>query len=82
MWRNTALPIRFLMLDARALLPVLCFVTYWSWPTLYIALLGTAFFGVLSFFGLTLPALFRIVRGWLVGRLRPAVPAWKRRRLA
>ncbi|MBI0537457.1 MULTISPECIES: IcmT/TraK family protein [Roseomonas] len=82
MWRNTALPIRFLMLDARALLPVLCFVTYWSWTTLYIALLGTAFFGVLSFFGLTLPALFRIVRGWLVGRLRPAVPAWKRRRLA
>ncbi|USQ74158.1 IcmT/TraK family protein (plasmid) [Roseomonas mucosa] len=42
MWRNTALPIRFLMLDARALLPVLCFVTYWSWTTLYIALLGTA----------------------------------------
>ncbi|MBI0538344.1 hypothetical protein D9599_22530 [Roseomonas sp. KE2513] len=82
MWRNTALPIRFLMLDARALLPVLCFVTYWSWTTFYIALLGTAFFGALSFFGLTLPALFRIVRGWLVGRLRPAVPAWKRRRLA
>ncbi|WP_338929154.1 IcmT/TraK family protein (plasmid) [Roseomonas mucosa] len=82
MWRNTALPIRFLMLDARALLPVLCFVVYWSWTTLYIALIGSAFFGILSFFGLTLPALSRIVRCWLVGRIRPAVPAWKRRRLA
>jgi intracellular multiplication protein IcmT len=82
MWRNTALPVRILMLDARACLPVLCVVVYWSWTTLYIALLGTAFFGLISFFGLTMPALFRVVRRWLVGRLRPAVPAWKRRRLA
>ncbi|TPG55947.1 hypothetical protein EAH89_13495 [Roseomonas nepalensis] len=82
MWRNTALPVRILMLDARACLPVLCVVVYWSWTTLYIALLGTVFFGVISFFGLTMPALVRVVRRWLVGRLRPAVPAWKRRRLA
>ena len=82
MWRNTALPVRILMLDARACLPVLCFVVYWSWATLYVALAGTVFFGTISFFGLTVPALRRVLRRWLVGRLRPAVPAWRRRRLA
>ena len=32
--------------------------------------------------GLTLPALWRMVRRWLVGGIRTAVPVWKRRRLA
>jgi len=40
------------------------------------------FFTVISWFGLTVPALFRLLRRWLVGRLRPAVPVWRRRRLA
>ena len=42
MWRNTALPVRILMLDARACIPIMCFVVYWSWTTLYIALAGSA----------------------------------------
>lgn len=82
MWRNSALPVQIAMLDARACLPVLCFVVYWSWTTFYAALFGTLFFGVISFFGLTVPALFRFCRRALVGRVRPAVPAWRRRRLA
>ena len=32
MWRNTGQPVRLLMLDARACLPILSFVVYWSWP--------------------------------------------------
>jgi intracellular multiplication protein IcmT len=40
------------------------------------------FFATISFAGLTLPALWRMVRRWLVGSTRTAVPAWKRRRLA
>jgi intracellular multiplication protein IcmT len=74
MWRNTGQPVRIFMLDARACLPILCAAVYWSWPTLYIAITGFA--------GLTLPALWRVVRRWLVGRTRTAVPVWKRRRLA
>ena len=31
MWRNTALPVRIAMLDARACIPVLFVVIYWSW---------------------------------------------------
>ncbi|WP_145144331.1 IcmT/TraK family protein [Roseomonas gilardii] len=82
MWRYTALPVRIGILDARACLPIVVYVVYWSWNTFYVALTGTLFFIVISWFGLTLPAVFRVVRRWLVGRVRPAVPAWQRRRLA
>ena len=70
------------MLDARACIPVLFVVIYWSWTTLYIAVIGTVFFVVISWFGLTVPAVLRVVRRWLNGRICPAAPAWKRRRLA
>jgi intracellular multiplication protein IcmT len=82
MWRNTGQPVRVLMLDARACLPILCFVVKWSWITFYIAATGTVFFAALSFLGLTLPAFLRLGRRFLVGSTRTAVPAWKRRRLA
>lgn len=82
MWRNTGQPVRLFMLDARACLPILCFVCNWSWTTLYIAVIGTAFFGTISFMGLSLPTLLRLLRRLLVGRVRTAVPTWQRRRLA
>jgi intracellular multiplication protein IcmT len=82
MWRNTGQPVRLLMLDARACLPILSVMVYWSWPTLYIAISGIAFFSTISFFGLTLPAMLRLTRRALVGKVRTAVPVWNRRRLA
>jgi intracellular multiplication protein IcmT len=82
MWRNTALPVKVAILDARACIPVLIFVLYWSWATAYIALTGIVFFTVISWFGLTVPAVARLIRRVLVGSVRAAVPAWQRRRLA
>jgi intracellular multiplication protein IcmT len=82
MWRNTGQPVRLLMLDARACLPILSVMVYWSWLTLYIAIIGIVFFSAISFFGLTLPAMTRLARRWLVGPVRTAVPVWNRRRLA
>jgi intracellular multiplication protein IcmT len=82
MWRNTALPVKVAILDARACIPVLIFVLYWSWATAYIALTGIVFFTVISWFGLTVPAVLRLLRRVLVGSVRAAVPAWQRRRLA
>lgn len=82
MWRATALPVKIAILDARACFPALLAVVYWSWTTLYIALFGIAFFGTISFLGLTLPAMVRMMRRLLVGRVRAAVPTWKRRRFA
>jgi intracellular multiplication protein IcmT len=82
MWRNSGQPVRVLMLDARACLPILIVCVYWSWTTLYIGLTGFAFFSLISFLGLTLPAMMRLIRRWLVGPVRTAVPVWNRRRLA
>jgi len=82
MWRNTGLPVRLLVLDARACLPILLVVVYWSWLTLEIAVIGTAFFVVISWFGLTVPAVARLVRRLAVGSVRVAVPTWRRRWLA
>lgn len=81
MWRNTGQPVRVLMLDARACLPILLAAVYWSWTTLYIAVAGFIFFSLISFFGLTLPALIRLARRWLAGSVRTAVPVSNRRRL-
>lgn len=82
MWRNSGLPVRVLMLDARACLPILTVTVYWSWTTLYIAVTGFVFFSLISFLGLTLPAMLRMIRRWLAGPTRTAVPVWNRRRLA
>jgi intracellular multiplication protein IcmT len=82
MWRNTGQPVRVFMLDGRACFPVIAAMMYWSWTTLYIAIGGLVFFGSISFFGLTVPAMIRLVRRWVAGRVRTAVPAWRRRRFA
>jgi intracellular multiplication protein IcmT len=82
MWRNTALPTRILFLDGRACLPLLVFVVYWSWPTFYIAIGGMTFFIVVSWTGLTVSSVLRLLRRMLIGPIRTAVPTWKRRRAA
>ena len=82
MWRYTGKPVMLLVLDARACLPLLLAVTWWSWWTLYTAIAFTVFFAVLSWLGLSVPAFGRLLRRFLVGPVRPAVPTWQRRRLA
>ena len=52
MWRDTGRPVKLVFLDARACLPLLVFVVYWSWTTFYIAATGVIFFSVISWAGL------------------------------
>ena len=82
MWRDTGRPVKVVFLDARACLPLLVFVVYWSWATFYIAATGVIAFSVISWAGLTVPSTLRMIRRAFVGPYRPAVPAWKRRRFA
>jgi intracellular multiplication protein IcmT len=82
MWRNSGQPVRVFMLDARACLPIVTVMVYWSWKTLYVGLTGFAFFSLISAFGLTVPAAMRLIRRWATGPVRTAVPVWNRRRLA
>ena len=82
MWRNTMLPVRLYLIDARALIPVMIFMLQWRWSTLYFAGAGIALFTVLEWFGLTFPAAIRTIRRMIVGRIRSATPTWKKRRFA
>ncbi len=82
MWRNTMAPVRAYVVDARALVPWFIFFMHWSWWTLYFAGFMTLVFAVPEWFGLSLPAALRMVRCLVNGRVRPAVPVWKRRRFA
>jgi len=82
MWRNTMMPVRIYVVDARALIPVMIFMLHWRLNTLYLAGAGIALFTFLEWFGLTFPAARRTIRRYLVGRIRPAIPSWKKRRFA
>lgn len=82
MWRNTMLPVRVYVADARVLIPVLVVLVHIRLWTLYVAMGGIVVFAVLEWLGLTFPAAMRTVRRWIVGSRRPAIPAWKKRRFA
>lgn len=82
MWRNTMPPVRIYIADARALLPWFIFLMHWSKDTLCFAIFMTLVFAVPEWFGLSFPAAIRTVRRIVNGRVRPAVPMWKRRRFA
>lgn len=82
MWRNTMLPVRIYVADARVLIPVLVVLGHLRLWTLYLAMADIVVFAVLEWLGLTFPAAMRTVRRWIVGSRRPAIPAWKKRRFA
>lgn len=82
MWRNTMLPIRIYVADARALIPLIVVLVHIRLWTFYVALAGIVIFAVLEWLGLTFPAAVRTARRWIVGRRRSAIPAWKKWRFA
>ena len=82
MWRNTMRPVGIIIADARALIPVFVFILHWSKWTLYVSIAGCIVFATCEWCGLTYAAAVRLVLRLIVGRIRPAVPAWKKRRLA
>ena len=82
MWRNTMLPIRIYVADARALIPLMVVLVHVRLWTFYVALAGIVVFAVLEWLGLTFPAAVRTARRWIVGNRRAAIPTWKKRRFA
>ena len=81
MWRNTGQPVRLLMLDAGPACRFFGDGLLELVHALHRHHRGRLLLGDL-FFGLTLPAMVRLARRWLVGPVRTAVPVWNRRRLA
>lgn len=78
-WRDTARPVRFFTIDARASFPLLLVLLHIRLWTLGIALAVVVVFLVFEHFGLTLPRAIRRVRLFFIGRKRPANVSAKKR---
>jgi intracellular multiplication protein IcmT len=64
--------VRFFVLDGRAALFLLIFFVHMSWWTALIAVLATLVFGFAHYLRWPLPMVWRRVRRFLAGRVRPA----------
>ena len=80
-WRETMRPARFLIFDARAAWALLLFIVHIEWWTLFIAITVMSTLLLFERKGLTVAAAMLAIRAWFAGRLRPATPWWKRRKL-
>lgn len=78
-WRNTARPIRFFNVDARAAIFLLIFLVHIRLWTFVLAIGAILFFMILERFGLTLPLAMRRARVWFIGKKRPALLKISRR---
>lgn len=72
-WRNTARPVRFFSVDARASFPILLFVMHMRLWTLIFAVVVILVFFILERMGLNLPVAMRRLRLFFTGDKRPAV---------
>lgn len=75
-WRDSARPARFFIIDAKAAFPVLLFLLHIAWWTFYVALITTLFFTALNKFGYSIEVFLRIVRSFLAGPRKLAIPWW------
>lgn len=75
-WRDSAYyPVLFII-DARAVFPVIfCLLHIRMW-TIAIAFTTTAFFGLISYYGFSVPVFGRWLRSTLGGSRKAAAPWW------
>lgn len=78
-WRDTARPVRFFTVDARASFPLLLALMHMRKWTLGFALVVIVIFFILERFGLTLPLAMRRLRLFFIGNKRPAMVKAKKR---
>lgn len=76
-WRDSARTPRFFSIDARAAFPLLFFLLHIRLWTFILAIIATIFFAALERYGFTLSVFFRLLRNFIVGKRKIAVPWWR-----
>jgi intracellular multiplication protein IcmT len=66
------------MIDARAAFPVLLALLHIRLWTLAVALIAMLFFGILSYYGFTVPVFGRWARSLAAGKRKISAPWWLR----
>jgi intracellular multiplication protein IcmT len=79
MWRHSANPVYFFVLDCRCLLGMVLWLVDPHFWTFFTAIFVTLVFGFLAWMGLTLPVALRMARVLVIGPHRPRLPRWKQR---
>jgi len=76
-WRDSARIPRFFIIDSRAAFAFLIFVLHIRLWTLYTAIGVIIMFWIIERYGFTVPVFLRLVRTFLGGSRKTAVPWWK-----
>ncbi len=71
LWMNTALPLRFGPVDARAIFFIGIWLFHWAWSTFIVGVLGIIFLFWLERIGYSIPNIGRAALAWLAGPIRP-----------
>jgi len=77
-WRDSARDVKFFILDGKTAFPMLLFLVYMRVSTFIIAVCATLFFTVLHRFGFSTTVFFRLVRAFIAGKRKIAIPWWDR----
>lgn len=80
-WRNSARPVRFFALDARAAMPFCILLFYMRPISILLTVIITMMFHMFEKKGLTFPAAMRAMRVWLWGQYRPGWISLRKRRM-
>lgn len=75
-WRDSGRIPRFLIVDARAALPIFIFFMHISWWTFTLFAVSMIFFSVVEHFGFSIPVFLRWLRGLLAGPYKTSQPWW------
>lgn len=81
MWRDTGRKVRFFGFDGRLAIFLLFFGVHISYFTLGLVCLAMGGFYALEYKGYSMPNALRKIGVLIIGKSRPAVHWWRRRRL-
>nr|WP_028378011.1 type IVB secretion system protein IcmT [Legionella pneumophila] len=76
-WRDSARSARFFVVDARAAFPIFLFLMHIRVWTGVLVLVSAIFFGIIEYYGFTVPVFLRWLRSFLAGSIRSARPWWR-----
>ncbi len=75
-WRDSARPIKFFILDGKAVFPFVFFLVYMHVWTFIVATVSMVFFTLLNRYGFSPIVFFRWLRSSFAGRRKLAIPWW------
>ncbi len=75
-WRDSARSVRFWIWDGKTAFPLFLFLIHISWWTLGLSLITMLFFTALNRYGFSVEVFFRLLRSFIAGKHKAAIPWW------